>query len=229
MSDARSNDEPRRASEEARLQALVELALADSSKGLDTTMAEARFMRTVRFVRDAVAADAREVGDLPPEHAVARAIELASHLPAHRGPDVGARIAAWWSRVRSVLAECTYDESGRLAGAGLRGVATRQASYAIETGPAACEIDLEIGATDEAGRCRLRGQVHAFDDSIETAGAAVAAVSADAAAGEAVDPAAVGTVDREGFFELTVESGRYDLAISIGDGPAALVPDLEVP
>ncbi len=224
MSDARSNDEARRASEEARLKALVELALADSSEGLDTTMAEARFMRTVRLVRDAVAADARDVGDLSPEHAVARAIELASHLPAKGGPELGERIATWWSRVRAVLAECTYDEAGRLAGAGLRGAATRQASYAIETGPAACEIDLEIGATDEAGRCRVWGQVHALDDSIETVGAAVAAVPADA-----VDPAAVGTVDREGFFELTVGAGRYDLAISIGDGPAALVPDLEVP
>ncbi|MHC4834123.1 MAG: hypothetical protein ACYTFH_09600 [Planctomycetota bacterium] len=184
-------------------------------------------MRTVRLVRDAVAADARDVGDLSSERAVARAIELASHLPAQRGPDVGARIAAWWSRVRSVLAECTFDESGRLAGAGLRGAATRQASYAIETGPAACEIDLEIGATDEAGRCRVWGQVHALDDSIETVGAAVAAVPA--ASADAVDPAAVCTVDREGFFELTVGAGRYDLAISIGDGPAALVPDLEVP
>ncbi len=229
MSDARSNDDPRRSSEEARLEALVELALADSSDGLDATMPEQMFMRTVRLVRDAVAADARDVGDLSSGRAVARAIELASHLPAKGGPELGERIATWWSRVRAVLAECTYDEAGRLAGAGLRGAATRQASYAIETGPAACEIDLEIGATDEAGRCRLRGQVHAFDDSIETAGAAVAAVSADAAAGEAVDPAAVGTVDREGFFELTVGAGRYDLAISIGDGPAALVPDLEVP
>ena len=227
MSDARSNDEPRRSSEEARLEALVELALADSSDGLDATMPEQMFMRTVRLVRAAVAADARDVGDLSSGRAVARAIELASHLPAQRGPDVGARIAAWWSRVRSVLAECTFDESGRLAGAGLRGAATRQASYAIETGPAACEIDLEIGATDEAGRCRVWGQVHALDDSIETVGAAVAAVPA--ASADAVDPAAVGTVDREGFFELTVESGRYDLAISIGDGPAALVPDLEVP
>ena len=229
MSDARSNDEARRSSEEARLQMLVELALADSSDGLDTTMLEQRFMRTVRLVRDAVAADARDVADLSPARAVAGAIGLASHLPAPCGTEFGERIATWWSRVRSVLAECTYDEAGRLAGAGLRGAATRQASYTVESGPAGCEIDLEIGTTDEAGRCRLRGQVHAFDDSIETAGAAVVAVSAAAAAGEAVDPAAVGIVDREGFFELTVESGRYDLAISIGDGPAALVPDLEVP
>jgi len=225
VSNEHPGDESRPSSDGARLESLVDEALAGDLVSFDASADEQRFMRTVRLVRDAVAADAGEVEDPSRARAVARAVELAEMLPAPTGPDLRERVAAWWSRMRAIVAECTYEETGRLAAAGLRGGASRQASYLVEDGPSACEIDLEIGMSDDAGFCRLHGQVHALDESIEMFGAAIAAVSGD----EPDDPSAVGIVDDEGFFELTVAAGRYDLAISIGVGPAALVPDLEVP
>jgi hypothetical protein len=207
VSNEHPGDESRPSSDGARLESLVDEALAGDLVSFDASADEQRFMRTVRLVRDAVAADAGEVEDPSRARAVARAVELAEMLPAPTGPDLRERVAAWWSRMRAIVAECTYEETGR------------------EDGPSACEIDLEIGMSDDAGFCRLHGQVHALDESIEMSGAAIAAVSGD----EPDDPSAVGIVDDEGFFELTVAAGRYDLAISIGVGPAALVPDLEVP
>lgn len=232
MTEPGSGDDRLGDVEEIRLQRLVERALETSDDLADLSTVETRFVRSVRLVREAAQADLRDgLADASPT-ALQRACELASLLPSPPSSDLGETLAAWWSRVRSSIAECVYQElgpeSGRLAGAGLRGTGTRGISYAVAEGAAACEIDLEIAAAGDAGRCRVHGQIHPTDESIAPAGVAVVAIAADGASPD-VEPVASGVVDREGFFELSLPPGRYDLAFAIGRGPAAMVADLEVP
>lgn len=234
MSDSEHHDDRLGSMDEARLGSLVGRSLdrSDDLAGLDAV--EVRFARLVRLVRDAVRADARDQEICSSVNATRRAVELAARLPQAARPEVAGSIAAWWSRMRTILAECVYEEKGRLAGAGLRGAGTRQASYSVAEGAAACEIDLEVSDADATGRCRLHGQVHPADGSLDPSGAGVVAVpsppdESGESAASGVEPVASGVVDREGFFDLMLPPGRYDLAFAIGLGPAALVSDLEVP
>lgn len=225
MNDSNAHGGPLDSLDDPRLEALVAHAIEGSAEPGNLTRIEAEFIEVVRMVCESVRVDALELEGAAAGAATARAIDLASRLPSSAGSTLGAALAPWWSRVRATIAECRYLEPGSPAMAGLRGAMVRQASFSISEGPEACEFDLEIGTPGDDGRCRIRGQIQLLDESRGTSGSGVVAVPRD----DVGDPVAHDVLDDDGFFDLQLPPGRYDLAFAIGDRSAALVPDLEVP
>ena len=215
MSDSHS-PESIRPTPPDRPEALVEFALGGAAlKGLSRD--EQEFVDLIRLVRDSVAHDSLESPAGVPIAAIARAKALASLLPT----PAASGVRAWWDRTLATIAACLHDDATALAHAGLRrGGAVRQVAFEARAGGEAVAIDLEIERRIAPERGSVRGQV--TRSARQESPVAVAMVRQGLAE-------AVSVVDGDGFFELEVPAGRWDLALHLGEDGAVVLPDLEVP